>query len=326
MGMSPAIGMEARRAETRTPRLGAEHDSQPEGMAIQRGRERQPSLIPGVTPEPHPPYVRHGMGSSAHGAPLVSVCPRPQDAVAASKAVARGGIDQRTGRGEAADTGRMALYYYGDFYRLGGTRCRSTLEIVVTDEGDCPPGLLARAPDVVVVMMNPGGSRPMAQGDGLARTPPEIGRGTQLVRAQPDDTQLAIARMMAALAYRHVRVLNLSDVREIDSRAVCRAVRAGTLPDGDSVFSHGRRAELDTRLNPRTRIVVVAWSCYSALRQRASDAETRIREGAFRLVGWPGSKPHAVSAPGAVQAAVAARDCRTHPGMNGRQPGQLGSP
>ena len=193
------------------------------------------------------------------------------------------------------------FYFYGDFYRHKGLPCRSTLEIVTTDKGGSPEKLLENCPDVVVVMMNPGGSHPVEQSDRDARTMVEIGRGVRLVRAHPDNTQRAISRLMDAFKFEHVRILNLSDFREKNSSEVCRRVRAGTLPDGDSMFSDGRCAELNARLNPRTGIVVVAWSCFSALQARAADALERIRRRRLCVVGWEGNRPERYRHPSRVQ-------------------------
>lgn len=64
---------------------------------------------------------------------------------------------------------------------------------------------------------------------------------------KPDDTQYQLMRLMEAFSWEHVRVLNLSDVRESDStelpERLSRYVR-GQDNDGHSVFSATRQAAL----------------------------------------------------------------------------------
>ena len=70
------------------------------------------------------------------------------------------------------------MYYYGDFYRLGCYSCRSTLEIVNCEVAE-PNHLLRRPADVLVVLMNPGSSRPENGNDGQQRAPAQVGEHAQ---------------------------------------------------------------------------------------------------------------------------------------------------
>ncbi len=111
------------------------------------------------------------------------------------------------------------MHYYGDFYKLNDTRCRSTLEIVRSEEEN-PNILLCKSPDVIVVMMNPGNTCPRntrsKSGSGgflRVQTFAEIGNNPNLVCVRPENTQDAIVKLMDCKRFEHVRVLNLSDAR-----------------------------------------------------------------------------------------------------------------
>ena len=202
--------------------------------------------------------------------------------------------------------------YYGHFYRLrvGDVehRCRSTLEIVRSHSEECVTALaedsgplLDHQPDAVFVMLNPGASRPA---DGQERDdvidPCTIQGDARdhLVATCPDDTQLAIERVMSCKGFDHVRVINMFDIRDTDSRSLAKLVRdlhSGTngLPDvpemkSCSIFSSERRRELRCRLNVRNPVIVAAWTtsrdlipffkkCYGVLEEL---------DGRLQIHGW----------------------------------------
>lgn len=211
--------------------------------------------------------------------------------------------------------------YFGHFYQLAiedddtEYSCRSTLEIVSSRNSSRNQALARRTiqnpsillnaqhpPDAVVVMLNPGGSRPCdgqepsdtinpCQIDGHARS--------NLVLTRPDDTQKAVEKVMTGKQFDHVRVLNLFDIREPDSAQLVRRIRDSlNLRKGQSllrqteirpysIFSNERRDELINRLNPTSGIVVVAWGvgevhqffehCYQILEENVPN---------IRIHGW----------------------------------------
>ena len=176
------------------------------------------------------------------------------------------------------------MYYYGDFYKLdGGCRCRSTLEIV-TCEIEEPNDWLSRPADIVVVMMNPGSSRPENGRDGPTRTPAQVGPEAQLTRTCPDPAQTPIKKLMRRRRFGHVRVLNLSDVRKPSNFP--EFVRSGPLPTGHSIFCEERRAELEARLNARSAVVVVGWGYDYRLMQLADTAYNALVSRGRKVHGW----------------------------------------
>lgn len=183
--------------------------------------------------------------------------------------------------------------YYGHFYQqivnevpyLG----RSTLEIIrrrnrnlVTAAAQNPGVLLTQRPKAVFVMLNPGGSRPSdGQEPGNELSPRQIGEDarTSLVRTCPDNTQQAIEKVMTDKHLDHVRVLNLFDIREPESKKLIKKIKCSLGLTGNreripaspeilsySIFSCERRLELRDRLNAvRPRKIVVAWGVEKAL-------------------------------------------------------------
>jgi len=156
------------------------------------------------------------------------------------------------------------MHYYGDFYKLKGQGCRSTLEIV----DFCVPDanidkLMWCQPNIVVVMMNPGSSCPLdPKYVENNRTPAEIGPSAKLTSTRPDNVQDTIVKLMRRKRLRHARVLNLSDIRQ--ARNFPEEYANGNLPDGHSIFCKARRAELETRLRGKPD-VIAAWSYHTEL-------------------------------------------------------------
>jgi hypothetical protein len=124
---------------------------------------------------------------------------------------------------------------YGHFYELvfmSGARakCRSVLEIVdSTVPRDNPSDISEMEPDAVVVMMNPGSSHPkdIYHIDEEIEYPRRSGSmRKELVLTQPDNTQYQVMRVGVAQGWRHIRVLNLSDLRDPKSGSFLQKVDA----------------------------------------------------------------------------------------------------
>jgi hypothetical protein len=163
---------------------------------------------------------------------------------------------------------------YGHFYRLSiagiePQLCRSVLEIMslpreaVGAKSD-PDDLFGASngvvhtcagvnktlnlPDAVVIMMNPGSSRPIEEGDtdSLLTMPLPAGFQKPLALTQPDNTQYQIMRIMVSKHWNHVRILNISDLRDPKSpNFIARTKALADLPGGGahSLFSKVRKNE-----------------------------------------------------------------------------------
>ncbi len=155
---------------------------------------------------------------------------------------------------------------YGHFYRwrFGDEvyGCRSVLEVVdVSRVDERGSALWGRRADAVVVMMNPGSSRPLERCE-EGEVERFSGGEKALVLTQPDTTQYQVMRVAVACGWSHVRVLNLSDLREAKSAAFLARVEglAGQRGGGaHSLFSEGRAAECAVGLRRRVGPVLVGW-------------------------------------------------------------------
>jgi hypothetical protein len=130
----------------------------------------------------------------------------------------------------------------GYFYMLGSIPCRKYLNIRLDNTNK-------KEPDIVFVMMNPGGSLPLEEGDD----------GRREVPAQPDRTQEQIVILMRRAGFQFARVLNLSDVRQPDSNKFYKfldGVAGRGLPH--SIFDHRRSDELNDLMIDGVPIVL-AW-------------------------------------------------------------------
>ena len=156
---------------------------------------------------------------------------------------------------------------HGRYYEtaLDGRPCalRSHLEIV--EHGLDPQARRDGAADLVAVMMNPGASRPLAEldADGWAPALPD--------RTQYQLMKLALHAQQAGWPIRHVRVINLSDLRTPKS-ADLFSMLATLADDRHSIFSPRRTDELARALGPTQVPVLRAWGMAKALQPLARAA------------------------------------------------------
>ncbi len=153
---------------------------------------------------------------------------------------------------------------YGHFYRLNVAGinpplCRSVLEIsslpreaigAATDPDDLftAPGAESSLPDAVVIMMNPGSSRPIEAGDTdrLLTMPLPANFKKPLALTQPDNTQYQLMRIMVSKQWKHIRILKISDIRDPKSPSfIARTKTLNSIAGGErhSLFSEARYLE-----------------------------------------------------------------------------------
>jgi hypothetical protein len=158
---------------------------------------------------------------------------------------------------------------FGHFYSVdlgSGERidCRSVLEIVSSKDTpafrEC---LLDRAADAVFIMMNPGSSLPLESVNHLVPEEQVGDLSASLVLTKPDTTQYQVMRVMHYCGWSHVRVLNLSDLRNPKGGefvAQYRDIEQRTGFTGHALFSPERKNERLSRLNRQPGSpVVCAW-------------------------------------------------------------------
>ena len=128
----------------------------------------------------------------------------------------------------------------------------------------------AREPDLLVIMMNPGASKPLS-------TLWDSDAPAGLVAAQPDRTQYQIMRLLRAaqalgLGWRHARVLNLSDLRTPKSAEMLAKLDLYGSQDSHSLFSDARRAECARWFASHATPVLCAWGLNPGLSGLAARA------------------------------------------------------
>jgi hypothetical protein len=158
---------------------------------------------------------------------------------------------------------------FGHFYSVElaskeVVECRSVLEIASKSHAPKEHSELSvLRPDAVFIMMNPGSSRPLVEVNN--RIPARAIRklSISLVSAKPDTTQYQVMRLMYFREWRHVRVLNLSDLRSPKSAEFIKLFQRledESNFDSHSLFSDARTDELSLKL-PKSRKIplVLAW-------------------------------------------------------------------
>ena len=158
---------------------------------------------------------------------------------------------------------------YGHFYAvtLGAGEqidCRSVLEIVGMKDKPSDINLLLKRPaDAIFVMMNPGSSLPLEPVNNRFSDKQVGDMGASLVKTRPDTTQYQVMRVMHYCKWRHVRVLNLSDLRNPKGGEFAvqyRDIEQRTGFGAHSLFSDERAGELCSHLNRKPGSpIVCAW-------------------------------------------------------------------
>jgi len=147
----------------------------------------------------------------------------------------------------------------GLFYENRGFRFRKFLNIIKNDT-DCI------IPDLMVVMMNPGSSRPLNDID-------SFNFETETV---PDRTQDQIMKLMVNCGYNYARILNLSDLREPkSSNFYSKLVELKDLNIHHSIFSDDRNEDFNT-LFVKGIPVILAWGVNNNLFELAAIAKDKI--------------------------------------------------
>lgn len=159
---------------------------------------------------------------------------------------------------------------YGSFYNLHYSKdkiikCRSVLEIY--NKKKLTDLKTANTPNAIFIMMNPGNSEPKNKKDKI----PVIYKKdilenkcvkNNLVLTKPDTTQYQLMRVMQIMEWNHIRVINLSDIREPKSKNFFTTIDKIRKHDSiglHSVFSDARNKELKKHFLSSPNYVIAAW-------------------------------------------------------------------
>lgn len=165
--------------------------------------------------------------------------------------------------------GVFGHFYSIEFAPKNIVDCRSVLEIVA--KGSAPDDtarISERKPDAIMIMMNPGSSKPLVAVDNHVHAKWIQDLPVSLVSTKPDTTQYQVMRLMHYCDWRHVRVLNLSDLRCSKSNAFFKQYKALEIDgfDSHSIFSKRRANELASKLTRHKAVPVIrAWGVSSEL-------------------------------------------------------------
>lgn len=176
-----------------------------------------------------------------------------------------------------ADELKRQFSVFGHFYDLEINdqtfNCRSVLEIIsksidsITDSNPC----------AVVVMMNPGSSKPIS--NSYIPRKHSVSQITstswekELIPTRPDNAQYQIMRLMLLNDWKHVRILNLSDLRNGNSGKFSIEFQKALEIDQTnphSLTNNKRQREL-LEYCSQSGIVIAAWGSTEVLREAAKE-------------------------------------------------------
>ena len=147
----------------------------------------------------------------------------------------------------------------GLFYKDGKYKCRKYLDIKYK-------GSKLKTPDLMVIMMNPGSSYPLDGND----------NNDFPSKAEPDNTQDQIMKVMKNTSIEYARVLNLSDLRTPDSKALYVFIKSKEAKNiNHSIFDKNRIRDFNS-LFIKNVPVIYGWGVDSSLTDLAKQAVERI--------------------------------------------------
>ncbi len=161
---------------------------------------------------------------------------------------------------------------YGRFYEktIAGVpeQLRDRLEIAAPTLDLA--NVVQREPDLLVIMMNPGGSRAL---DTLRHDGADHG----FVPAVPDRTQYQIMRLLVAAQalgrpWHHARVLNLSDLRTPKSAQFIQKLQTYVADTSHSLFSDVRASECAALFARADTPVLLGWGLNASFMELADRA------------------------------------------------------
>jgi hypothetical protein len=171
---------------------------------------------------------------------------------------------------------KVRSHFYNMIIGENSFQCRNYLEISA-NRNTCKA---AEPADAVVIMMNPGSSRPDEEGYEISsyKAAGMIGDNWEGkdVNTRPDNAQYQIMRLMLKMNWEFVRVLNLSDFRCGSSKEFQKLYEQFSFGSGEiphSIFHPQRETELRKylKLNPGAP-VILAWGSESFLLPIAKQA------------------------------------------------------
>lgn len=148
----------------------------------------------------------------------------------------------------------------GYFYNLGQYSCRKYLNIVKEDSNTLTP-------DLMVIMMNPGSSKPIG---GLYNTE---------TSTHPDNTQHQIIKVMISCGFEYARILNLSDIINSKSAEFYKILKElDEKQIQHSIFGENRATDFNSLFKYDVP-VLYAWGVHHRISGLARNAFERLNTG-----------------------------------------------
>jgi hypothetical protein len=155
----------------------------------------------------------------------------------------------------------------GCYYKEDGVKYRSHLYIQKKNSN-------TKEIELLVIMMNPGGSKP--------KQTPDIIKKNEPVEVIPDMTQYQIMRVMDMKKINRALIINLSDLCEPKSERFYLKIIEN---DTRSIFEKNRIEEWKSKINAKT-IIIKAWGVHYKLNRLAEMAESELNDIKNKKIGW----------------------------------------
>lgn len=176
----------------------------------------------------------------------------------------------------------------GSFYELEINnviyKCRNRLDIKSKEN------INTNQPDIIVVMMNPGSSKPIDNEYIEKRyTVSNLNNliTSKLIETKPDNTQYQIMRLMLERELNHAIVLNLSDLRNGKSGEFSKIFNSLSIIDyshPDSILNDLRKKEFDSIIeNYSQEYILVGWGNLKNQEEFMKKAIDKFSK--FKLIG-----------------------------------------
>jgi len=158
-------------------------------------------------------------------------------------------------------------------------------------------GLQQSLPQAVVIMMNPGSSSPADE----SYRPVELSSRrllaadyqTDWTEIKPDNTQYQMMRLMRLRNWQHLRIINLSDLREGNSCTFAKNFRRAEVLNKQNPHSylHPKRQPELLSLCKNADAVIAAWGSNAVQQEQGLACIELFEKEGIRLMGLPLDKP-----------------------------------
>jgi hypothetical protein len=177
----------------------------------------------------------------------------------------------------------VKVEFKGHYYKKEDSKFRNILEVSVEDTPKDSPF------ELIVIMINPGGSKPLSNDSSNWGDSPSLYHG---VSCKPDDTQHQIVKLMELKNWKKAVVLNLFDKCNVNSPEIIEHYTGSKNKREhlkESVFHEDRRTELESifKLAADNAPILIGWGVSEKLSKiKASIFNNVLVPTGRQIVGW----------------------------------------